>query len=134
MSSIAASPGKIHLLDGSTQIKGVTEATITDKTTSEDITNDADTAVRRGVTIDDANFSFTFIYDSTPDPGQQGLFTKKAAHTPINFTRYLKGTSGPNYTLTGYISEISTVDAQPGKELKFRVTVDVTGGAVFNSS
>ncbi len=134
MSSVTPSPGKIYLLDGATQIKGVESDSISDETKTDVITNDCDTAERRAPILDDGSYNFTFVYDSTPDTGQGNMFTKKAAKTAISFTRYLTGTTGPNYTFTGYVSKIEPQNAVPGKALRYRVTVDVTDGMTYSAS
>ena len=68
------------------------------------MTADQDTAIRRVPTIDDADFQFDFWLDSAGDAGQSAVLTAKPAHTLCSFVRYLTGTTGPNYTVSGYIT------------------------------
>ena len=125
--------GKICLKVGGTPIIGVDNAPITDKTTSQDVTADQDTAIRRSPTIDDADFKFDFWFDKNGDAGQTAILAAKPAHTRLTFIRYLSGTSGPNYTVSGYMSQIAA-SGDPKTNVKMSCTVDVDSGAVYAAS
>lgn len=125
--------GKICLKIGGVTIIGVEDAPISDKTTTEEVTADVDTAVRRAPITDDGTFSFTMIVDSAGDAGQAAVRTAKGAHTLASWTRYMTGPTGVNYTFSGYVSDISP-DGTPKKNLREKVTVDVSGGMTRNAS
>lgn len=125
--------GKICLKIGATIIIGVEDAPISDKAQTEEVTADVDAAIRRAPVIDDGTFSFTMIVDSAGDAGQAAVYAAKAAHSLVSFTRYMSGLTGVNYTFSGYISDISP-DGTAKKNLRDKVTVDVSGGMTRNAS
>lgn len=133
MPNVTPVVGLIKLVVNGTTVIGITSAQLTEKTQMEECTADLDTAIRRNPTIDDAELKATFLFDANDDAGQQAIIAAKAAHTLLTITKYLKGSSGPNHTLTAYIENI-TWSGDPKTDLKADVTFSVSGGATYHAS
>ena len=124
----AAIAGSVQI-DG-TAVGGSNNATVTDKTTSVDVTSYGDTAIARFPVINDADFQFDMVFDAA-DPGQIKVFASKSAHTKLTYKRYLNAAS--YYQMDGYVASL----AQTGQVInvpKFTVKIDVSGGAAYHVS
>lgn len=87
--------------DGTT-VLGVTDAPVTDKVTMQEITADADAAIKRYPTINDADFKATIIYDAA-DAGQDKIRASKVAHTLL---QYILTRNSIVFTLSAYVESI----------------------------
>lgn len=103
LAPVAAYVGSVKV-DGTT-IGGVTEASITDRTNSVEVTSLGDTAVKRFPTLQDIDFKISFVYDPN-DAGQDKIFASKAARTALQYIRYLNS-STTYYTVTCYVGDIA---------------------------
>ncbi len=102
----------------------VTKCTIDQLLGEEDVTADDDTSVTRTWTIKDGNCSLEYMYDPTPDAGQQDI--QDDMDTPATSVYVcVKGTI--TYTFTAFPKKISDPSGPADNQ---RVTVDlsVTGG------
>jgi len=111
-------------VDGTTAL-GCKDVKIPEKTTVKEITCDSDTAVRRFPTIDDADFSATFV-EGDADAGQDKIRASKAAHTLL---QYVVTKGSRTYTLSAYVTQISRPNG-PADEQLMEVTFSVSGGCV----
>jgi len=111
-------------VDSTTAI-GCKDAKITEKTTMKEITADDNGAVARFPTIDDADFSATFVEDDT-DAGQDKIRASKPAHTLL---QYVVTKGSRTYTLSAYVEQISRPNG-PSDEQTMEVTFSVSGGCV----
>ena len=114
---------------GGTSILGITDITITDKTTLEDITCDADTAIRRFPTIDDADAKISVITDPA-DAGQIALLAGKAAHTKLSMV-CTKGTTPKTFTFSAYVSDVG-YSKGPKDTQRTDFTFGISGGVVVS--
>ena len=113
---------------GTTDILGLTDLTITDKTTMEDITCDSDSAIRRFPTIDDCDCKITVITDPA-DGGYIALLAAKAAHSPIALV-FHKGSK--IFTIVAaYVQDVAYTKG-PKDVQRTDITLAVSGGVVVS--
>ena len=124
-SNLTPEMAKLYVEIGSTVVTGISDLTITDKTGEEDLTCDADTAIRRGPTLDDCDLKFTMIVSPTDD-GQVAVLAAKAAHTVATWT-VKKG--NVQAVVNGFITAINYSKSTPNYQ-RADVTVGCSGGAV----
>ena len=109
-------------------ILGVTDITITDKTTMEDITCDTDSAVRRFPTIDDCDCKISVVTDPA-DLGYIKMLAAKAAHTPY---AYVLTKGSKTFTIAAaYISDVAYTKG-PKDVSRTDFTLAVSGGCVVS--
>jgi hypothetical protein len=111
----------------STEVSNVTDAPITDKTENVDVTSFGSSAVKRFPTVDDADFSITFVRD-TGDAGQNKIRDSKSAKTKLTYLRYISDEE--YYTLDCYVGDIAHSKG-PKEEVSWKVTLIVDGGATL---
>jgi hypothetical protein len=114
---------KLAVAIGATPVSGISDLTITDKTGEEDLTNDEDTAIRRGPTLDDGDLKFTMILSPTDD-GQVAVLAAKLAHDTVVWTAR-KGSI--QAVVSGFVSSINYSKSTPNYQ-RADVTVSVSGG------
>ena len=112
-------------VDTSTAL-GCRDAKIADKTTMVEVTADDNSAVARFPTIDDADFSATFVYDPD-DTGQAKIVAAKSAHTLYT---YIVTKGSVICTMSAYVENINFVGG-PKDEQTMEVTFAVSGGVTI---
>ena len=105
---------------------GCRDAKIADKTTMVDVTADDDSAITRYPTINDADFSATFVYDPA-DTGQAKIVAAKSAHTLYT---YIVTKGSVICTLSAYVENINFAGG-PKDEQTMEVTFAVSGGVAI---
>jgi hypothetical protein len=106
------------------QIGLVTKCTIDSLLGEEDVTADDDEAITRTWTIKDGNCTLEFLYDPTPDAGQQDV--QDDYDTPAT-SEYVITKGTRVYTFDAFPKKISDPSGPKDNQ---RITVDlsVTGG------
>lgn len=127
MTELAPERAAISLTAGGVAVQGVKDAKPVKKRNLKEITCDDDTAVRRMGLLEDADLSFTIIYDPA-DTGQQAILASDENNTQIQYV-LTKGTM--TFTATGGISQLS-FPGGPADEQTMEVQIGVSGGIAIS--
>lgn len=113
---------------GGVAVSQITSCNVEQLLGEEEITQDDDTSVRRTWTIKDGNCDMEYMYDPTPDAGQediQDLMDGAPDSDPTTTLVVVKGTI--TYTMTAFPKSISDPKG-PAENQRQSVTWAVTGG------
>ena len=112
---------------GGTTALGCKDVKIPDKTKMVDFTTYGDLGTARAPTIDDADFSATFIEDAL-DAGQNKIRQSKVAHTKLE---YIVTKAAVIHTLSAYVESLSRTSG-PGDEQILEVVFSPSGGVAIS--
>jgi len=103
----------------------VTKCDIESLIGEEDVTADDDTSITRYFTIKDGNCSLEYMYDESPDGGQQDI--QDDYDTPATSVYVLTRGGTRTFTFTAFPKSIKHVGG-PKENQRVQVTLAVTGG------
>ena len=127
---LAPSRATLALTFDGTAVLGVLDAPITDKVTMQDITCDADAAIRRFPTTNDADFKATIVFDAA-DAGQDKIRAAKASH--VAYAAVLTVTPAVFTMATVYVESIAYTKG-PKDVLQMDVVFAVSGGVAVSGT